>query len=50
VYEPFLIKIGFLRRTPRGRVVTQKAARHLGLSISSIQENQPENQPNLFGE
>jgi Holliday junction DNA helicase RuvB len=30
VYEPFLIKAGFLIRTPRGRVVTPAAWRHLG--------------------
>ncbi|HAB40519.1 MAG TPA: Holliday junction branch migration DNA helicase RuvB [Porphyromonadaceae bacterium] len=31
VYEPFLIKEGFLKRTPRGREVTQLAYTHLGL-------------------
>lgn len=31
VYEPFLLKNGFLQRTPRGRVVTEKAYVHLGL-------------------
>ena len=30
VYEPFLIQEGFLKRTPRGREVTQKAYEHLG--------------------
>jgi Holliday junction DNA helicase RuvB len=30
VYEPFLIKAGFLIRTPRGRVATPQAYRHLG--------------------
>ncbi len=30
VYEPFLIKEGFLMRTPRGREATEKAYRHLG--------------------
>ena len=30
VYEPYLIKIGFLERTPRGRMVTEHALRHLG--------------------
>ena len=33
VYEPYLIKNGFLNRTPRGRVVTDYAYRHLGLEI-----------------
>jgi Holliday junction DNA helicase RuvB len=30
VYEPFLIKEGFLKRTPRGRVATEMAYKHLG--------------------
>ncbi|MDO4754284.1 MAG: Holliday junction branch migration DNA helicase RuvB, partial [Bacillota bacterium] len=34
VYEPYLIQIGFLVRTQRGRVVTDKARRHLGFEIS----------------
>ena len=33
VYEPYLMQLGFLTRTPRGRCVTQKAYAHLGLSI-----------------
>ncbi|MBK5095541.1 MAG: Holliday junction branch migration DNA helicase RuvB, partial [Deltaproteobacteria bacterium] len=32
VYEPFLIQQGFLKRTPRGRVATPAAYRHLGLT------------------
>jgi Holliday junction DNA helicase RuvB len=31
VYEPYLIQIGFLQRTPRGRVATPAAFRHLGI-------------------
>ncbi len=31
VYEPYLIQCGFLQRTPRGRVATDAAYRHLGL-------------------
>lgn len=31
VYEPFLLQIGFLERTPRGRVATRLAYEHLGL-------------------
>lgn len=30
VYEPFLMQIGFLNRTPRGRVATERAYKHLG--------------------
>lgn len=33
VYEPYLIKNGFLNRTPRGRVVTEFAYHHLGIAI-----------------
>ncbi len=32
VYEPFLMRLGFLKRTPRGRVVTPLAYDHLGLT------------------
>lgn len=31
VYEPYLMQIGFLQRTPRGRVITKKAYEHLGI-------------------
>lgn len=30
VYEPYLLQIGFIERTPRGRVATDKAHKHLG--------------------
>ena len=30
VVEPFLLQLGFLQRTPRGRVATEAARRHLG--------------------
>ncbi|HEY7399975.1 MAG TPA: Holliday junction branch migration DNA helicase RuvB [Actinomycetota bacterium] len=32
VVEPYLLQLGFLQRTPRGRVATERAWRHLGLS------------------
>ncbi|MDO5489376.1 MAG: Holliday junction branch migration DNA helicase RuvB [Bacteroidaceae bacterium] len=35
VYEPFLIKEGFIKRTPRGREVTELAYRHLGRTMGS---------------
>ena len=35
VYEPYLMQLGFLTRTPRGRCVTQKAYQHLHLPIPS---------------
>jgi len=34
IYEPFLMRIGFLERTTRGRKVTQKAYKHLGFTSS----------------
>ena len=33
VYEPYLLQIGFLKRTSRGRVVTEKAYEHLGIPL-----------------
>ncbi len=38
VYEPFLIKEGFLKRTPRGREATELAYSHLGYSFSKESE------------
>jgi Holliday junction DNA helicase RuvB len=37
VYEPFLIQEGFIMRTPRGREVTEKAYRHLGINRPAVQ-------------
>jgi Holliday junction DNA helicase RuvB len=34
VYEPYLLQIGFIQRTPRGRVVTPKAYAHFGISMN----------------
>ena len=39
VYEPFLIKEGFLTRTPRGRVVTELAYKHLGKFNPNYEKN-----------
>ena len=36
VYEPYLIKNGFLNRTPRGRVVTERTYHHLGLEMPGV--------------
>ena len=38
VYEPFLIKEGFMKRTPRGREVTELAYKHLGRSLYNSQK------------
>ncbi|MFZ3211327.1 MAG: Holliday junction DNA helicase RuvB C-terminal domain-containing protein, partial [Terriglobales bacterium] len=37
IYEPFLIQIGFLDRTPRGRVATKLAYDHFGIRPNSRQ-------------
>ena len=42
VYEPYLMQLGFLQRTPRGRCVTRKAYEHLGLSVPKSMEEVPE--------
>ncbi|MCF0178581.1 MAG: Holliday junction branch migration DNA helicase RuvB [Bacteroidales bacterium] len=39
VYEPYLIKEGFIQRTPRGREVTELAYKHLGLTKNGKMEN-----------
>ena len=38
VYEPYLMQIGFLSRTPRGRTVTPAAYRHLGIAMLGQQQ------------
>jgi len=37
-YEPYLLQLGFIERTPRGRRVTVKAYKHLGKAISENQQ------------
>lgn len=39
VFEPFLIKEGFMKRTPRGRVVTRLAYAHFGISPGQLQSS-----------
>ena len=41
VYEPFLIQIGFIDRTPRGRVATRLAYQHLGIEMPRRQPSLP---------
>ena len=38
VYEPYLLKNGFIQRTPRGRVVTALSYEHLGISPENIEK------------
>ncbi len=44
VYEPFLLQLGFLARTPKGRQATPRAYEHLGMEIPS----EPARQDGLF--
>ena len=48
VYEPYLLQIGFLSRTPRGRCATKLAYEHLGLKMPMIA--QEPSQIDMFGE
>ena len=41
VYEPYLIMEGFMKRTPRGRVLTELAYRHLGRNMYTSNASQP---------
>ncbi len=38
VYEPYLLKIGFIQRSPRGRIATPSGYRHLGYAVPDHQE------------
>ncbi len=39
VYEPYLMQIGFINRTPRGRVVTRKAYEHFGIDYRKTEND-----------
>ena len=49
VYEPYLLQKGFIVRTPRGRVATEKAYKHLGRSIGK-NKNVISEQKSIFSE
>jgi len=49
VYEPYLLQLGFLERTPRGRLATRSAYAHLGVPFPA-KENVSSSQANLFGD
>ena len=49
VYEPYLLQKGFIVRTPRGRVATEKAYKHLGRSIGK-NKNVISEQKSFFSE
>ena len=50
VYEPYLLQIGFLSRTPRGRCVTRLGYEHLGLPYETQTVIRPAEQMNFFNE
>lgn len=45
VYEPYLMQLGFIERTPRGRMVTKAAASHVG---RKLKDNKSGNQEQMF--
>lgn len=49
VYEPYLLQLGFINRTPRGRVVTKNAYLHLGLPVPQDQQQQPASNAQQMG-
>jgi Holliday junction DNA helicase RuvB len=51
VYEPYLLQLGFLARTPRGRVATRRAYEHMGVPYPLTQEvKQEAEQQTMFTE
>jgi len=48
VVEPYLLQIGFVRRTRRGREITARACEHLGIKPRKKTERAQDNQPDLF--
>ena len=46
VYEPYLIQLGFIDRTPRGRACTEHAYRHLGIAVP--EDNDDDSQRSLL--
>jgi Holliday junction DNA helicase RuvB len=48
VYEPYLLQLGFLARTPRGRVATRRAYEHMGVPYPTHQEMIEVERPKLF--
>jgi Holliday junction DNA helicase RuvB len=48
VYEPFLIQLGFIARTPRGRVAMPAAYEHLGINVPPSLTTPQSDQPTLL--
>lgn len=45
ICEPFLMQLGFINRTPRGRVAMKRAYEHLGLPVPQLPDSQPVGRP-----
>jgi Holliday junction DNA helicase RuvB len=45
VYEPYLMQLGFINRTPRGRMATRRAYEHLGREFTDKQEKKIKGNP-----
>ncbi|PIS40393.1 MAG: Holliday junction branch migration DNA helicase RuvB, partial [Candidatus Nealsonbacteria bacterium CG08_land_8_20_14_0_20_36_22] len=39
IYEPYLMQLGFIERTPRGRIATKTAYQHLGIKYKGSQKS-----------
>jgi len=50
VVEPYLLQLGFLERTARGRMATPHAYQHLGIPLVNRKVDNKPNQPTLFGD
>jgi holliday junction DNA helicase RuvB len=48
IYEPYLMQLGLLDRTPRGRVATAGAYKHFGLPVDRSRDKDERRQPGLF--
>ena len=48
ICEPYLMQLGFLSRTPRGRVATKLAYEHIGVPYKNSKDNDPPPQGSLF--
>ncbi|MBM3700222.1 MAG: Holliday junction branch migration DNA helicase RuvB [Actinobacteria bacterium] len=48
VYEPYLLQLGFIKRTAKGRVATEKAYMHLGVEYDKVQQKNNKDNPKLF--
>ena len=48
VVEPYLLQLGFLERTPRGRTATPHAYRHMGIPLDDDDEDEAPSQSSLF--